>query len=280
MSLRSQINSQSEIIKDLQLSYKGVESSLAQIANKTNQPNTENVAVRGNNDAGTEVDIQPSPKVVIFHDSLCKPINDTIMSREKVNVEKIWAPTLQKTDEEADKLENVVDCIVVQALTREVEKKVPGEYVEEVSNTVNKCLSKCKRVVLSLVVDREDSQIARTRAKAVNGLLQVKYIDEPNVVVCEHESLRDPRNRRSDKLHLNEVGTSKLATNLKHKIAEALGITVVKKANTGWKDRRNNNRNNFYGNKRNNGYFNNRDRPRRQHYDDRYNMYEEFEEFS
>ena len=108
-------------------------------------------------------------------------------------------------------------------------KKDPADYVDEVTTTIDKCLTRTKNVVVSLIIDREDSELARARAKAVNGLLQVKYVNEPRVFLCEHDNLRDSRNRKGDKLHLNDMGTAKFANNLKHKIAEAFGITVIRK---------------------------------------------------
>ena len=51
----------------------------------------------------------------------------------------------------------------------------------------------------------------------------------PRVMVCHHDNLRDSKYRKRDKLHLTEHGTSRLANNLKFKIAESLGIKLTKK---------------------------------------------------
>ena len=43
--------------------------------------------------------------MILYHDSLCKHINNTIMAREKVDVEKVWAPTLTETMQQLDRME-------------------------------------------------------------------------------------------------------------------------------------------------------------------------------
>ena len=61
-------------------------------------------------------------------------------------------------------------------------------------------------------------------------LLKLKYMDDTHVLICNHDNLRDRKYRQKrDNLHLTEAGTSRLANNLKYKIAESLNIQVVKK---------------------------------------------------
>ena len=55
-------------------------------------------------------------------------------------------------------------------------------------------------------------------------------MSNPKVLVCNNENLRDRKYRINDGIHLTEIGTSRLANNLKYKIAEALGIQVEKKS--------------------------------------------------
>ena len=289
-SLRTEVNSKQQTLEDLQIAFKGLETSIAKVADgksqRQSQPLNRPKTFVTEEDDEISNTTNPSPKVVIYHDSLCKPINDTIMVREKVEVKKIWAPTLSDIENKLSEQTEPPSCIVIQALTREVDKKDPAEYVSEITSTVEMGLTKTERIVLCLIVDREDSDLARNRVKAVNGLLQVQYMDNPNVFVCEHDNLRDPRNRKSDKLHLNDMGTAKLATNLKYKIAEALGITVVRKkqGNSGSRLFRNENK---YSNtnstrKRYTRDRRNFDRGNQQHYDDdryddRYDMYGEYD---
>ena len=101
---------------------------------------------------------------------------------------------------------------------------------------MTKCLTKCKKVVLSLIVERDDSERARDRAKSANDFLRTKYKRHESVLVCHHDNIRDPRFRKHDKLNLNEAGTSRLASNLKYKIAQSLNITVEKKTTSSYEN--------------------------------------------
>ena len=278
--LRTQLDSKQKTLDDLLTQFTGLEKTITKWSdgNRTQKQRTakQTNGSEKHDDNEQQDPPQPQPKVLLYHDSLCKPINQTIMVREKVDVEKVWSPTLLETNTAIDKITDTPDCIVIQALTREVCKKDPAEYVNDVVETVEKALTKAKKVVISLIVDREDKPLARNRVKAVNGLLQVRYMDISNIVICEHENLRDPRNRKHDKLHLNEMGTAKLATNLKYKIAEALGIEVVKKReNNG--TRRNNRRNHsrYAREKQNDNKYNNQG-----YRDHRYNTYDDYDSYN
>ena len=197
-----------------------------------------------------------SPNVVIFHDSLCKHINNTILRNEGVTTTKIWAPTLKEIQEEADDMEHT-DVIVIQALTREISKDSDSEdVVDAVTQTVNKCLLKSDKVVLSSIINREEDDILGVKAEMVNANVKYRYINNPNVLVCNNDNLHHRKYRTEDKLHLSEHGTSLFATNLKYKISEALGITVEKKRRT------DNNKRRFRSNRRNVYQMRNNDRNR------------------
>ena len=49
--------------------------------------------------------------------------------------------------------------------------------------------------MLSLIVDREDDLEARAKAKAVNGLLQLRYMHHEQVMVGDHDNLSDRKYR-------------------------------------------------------------------------------------
>ena len=153
------------------------------------------------------------------------------MSREKVKVTKVWSPTLQQTASKVDDIESAVDTIVVQALTREVSDLQTAEFIVLVEETVTKCLTKSNKVVLSLIVERDDCETARDLAESANAILKTKYKGHESVLVCHHDNIRHKRFRKPDKLHLNDDGTSRLASNLKYKIAQSLNIKVVKNPN-------------------------------------------------
>ena len=91
-------------------------------------------------------------------------------------------------------------------------------------------MTKTEKVIVSLIVDREDDPENRAKAEAVNAMIKLEYMNNPKVLVCNHDNLRERKYRqRRDNFHLTVPGTSRLANNLKYKIAEALDIQVVKK---------------------------------------------------
>ena len=177
----------------------------------------------------THEKLNDRPNVILFHDSLCNKINDTMMKNENVSITKIWSPTLGETQENLDEIDHA-DRIVIQGLTREVGDMTAEEFTSLTFSTVDKCLSKADKVIVSLIVDREDDLEIQAKAEAVNAMIKLNYMNDSNVLVCNHNNLRDRKYRqRRDNLHLTDPGTSRLANNLKYKIAESLNIEVVKK---------------------------------------------------
>ena len=66
------------------------------------------------------------------------------------------------------------------------------------------------------------------KATVINAKLRLYFSENPHVILSNNENLKD-RTFRYDKVHLTEFGISRLANNLKFKIAASLGIHVVKK---------------------------------------------------
>ena len=167
-------------------------------------------------------------KVIILHDSMCKDINDTILSKEQIITKKIWAPNLEEMNKILDDIRKT-DVIVVQALTRDLAEKQVNEMIDGVNTVVTKALSKAKKVVISLIVRRDDDIQLRAKAEVINANISYAYIDNQDVIICENVNLNEKKYRKPDGVHLTTHGTSVLATNLKYKIADALNITVIKK---------------------------------------------------
>ena len=236
---KSEIRSKQEIINIMksqlntaQESNENLEKNLAaalqtkNLREKHEHPAENNLSLTA--DPNVDVIHQERPEVVILHDSLCKNINDSIMSKENVTVTKIWAPTLLDMENKIQEIENT-DVIVIQALTRDLDQMVAEELTSKTFDIVEKCLEKVEKVVISSIVNREDDETKRAKADVINANLKLHYMSNPNVLVCHHENLRESRFPKHDKLHLTDYGTSRLANNLKFKIAESLGIEVVKK---------------------------------------------------
>ena len=78
------------------------------------------------------------------------------MIKENVVRTKIWSPTLRETQVKVDKIDRT-KRIVLQGLTRQVPDMSTEELTSLTFSTVEKCLTKADKVILSLIVDREDS---------------------------------------------------------------------------------------------------------------------------
>ena len=165
-------------------------------------------------------------RVIILHDSLCRNINNTLLSREKVTTKKIWA--MHEMIEKIEETERA-ETIVLQAFTRDVSKKSVEEMNEGINQVVDKALQKSEKVVISTIVAREDDEELKSKIDLINATMQHTYLDHENIFICNNINLHDKKFRWKDGIHLTEHGTAVLATNLKYRIAEALHITVEKK---------------------------------------------------
>ena len=148
--------------------------------------------------------------------------------------------------------------VVVQSLTRALDNISTEDILKQTSDTIELCLNKADKVVISLIISRDDDPLVDAKADLVNANLKFKYLNNPKVIICNNDNLRDKKFKTSDGIHLNDHGTSVFASNLKYKIAEALDITVVKKIHhrnvtrpshfryTGYQRPERDNRNNYY----------------------------------
>ena len=152
-----------------------------------------------------------------------------MLSKENVTVSKIWAPKLKDVQREVDILEENVDVIAIHSMTNDLGDCSVDEIVNLVIDVAEKCCLKAKKVVISSIVNRDDNILMDTKAEAVNANIKLKFVNNPNISLCGNENLKDKK-FRSDLIHLTDRGVSRLANNLKYKIAGALGIPVKKKS--------------------------------------------------
>ena len=167
-------------------------------------------------------------RVVILHDSLCGKINNTLLSRENVISEKIWAPNLVEMKNKIEGIQNT-ETIVIQALTRDVGSKSVEEMNNGIQDVVDIALTKAENVVISTITARDDNKEAKVKAELVNANIKYTYMGNEKIFICDNNNLNDKKFRREDGIHLTPHGTAVLATNLKYKIAETLKIKVIKK---------------------------------------------------
>ena len=173
-------------------------------------------------------------EVVILHDSMCKRVNNTLLSREGVNVKKTWAPDMDAMEEALDNTNSKV--VVLQAFTRDLPNMSTDEMIQRIEGLVTKAITKSEKVVVSTIIRREDIKDIGLKLNVVNDSLLWKYKDDDRVVTCDNYKLYNSGYRTRDKIHLNEHGIPIFACNLKYSIAKALGVRVMEK-----KDGRNRN---------------------------------------
>ena len=166
-------------------------------------------------------------EIVILHDSLCKKVNDTILSRENVKVKKIWAPDIDRMEAALDDVSAKV--IVLEAWTRDLDRLDVEDMTQKIIELVSKALSKAEKVVISSIVNREDIDDIDLKVNSVNAFILLKYKRNESVIVCDNSVLNHRDFREADRLHLNEDGVPVFASNLKHAMAKAVGVRVAKK---------------------------------------------------
>ena len=202
---------------------------------QSNNPAQERMLDR--NESGDEEDDEHDARdeVVILHDSLCRKINDSLLSREKVSVKKVWAPDMERMEEALDNVNAKV--VVLQAWTRDLDKMEVDEMNQKIAGLVSKALSRCEKVVVSTIIRREDVEDIDLKADLVNAHVILKYKRNESVIVCDNFKLYDSKFRNNDKLHLNDDGVPIFASNLKYAIAEAVGVEVQQKRRSNYDQR-------------------------------------------
>ena len=174
-----------------------------------------------------------SKDIIFLHDSLGKAINDTLLSREKVSVEKVLTYTLEKASEKLHTLNNNVSqtdkprAIVVHVGTNNLDDE-PDVIVGKLDSLINTCKSIAPKVVISNIVTRADNHLKNYKVDLVNAMINMKYHKDKAVVICRNNNLVKSHLTQKG-VHLTDKGTARLANNLKYSIAGAVGVDIVKR---------------------------------------------------
>ena len=114
-----------DVIEALKRKLKGYADRVTTLETKLDQGLSDRITHGMGNLTYESRPLSPTePKVILFHDSMCGKINDTLCSREKIKVEKVWAPQLINLQEEIDKLEENVDLIAIHTMTNDLKEKM------------------------------------------------------------------------------------------------------------------------------------------------------------
>ncbi len=234
IDVRNKLDANFEVnnaLKDQVLQLVELNKSLQSAINRT--PDRRNLRQQQRSDRDDEEEEEedeeetPRDEVVILHDSMCGKINNSLLSREKVKVKKVWAPDLEQMEDALDHVNAKV--VVLGALTRDLDKMETDEMNERIAGLISKALTKADKVVVSTIIRREDILDIDLKADMVNAYINLKYKRNDDVVICDNYRLYDTMFRREDKLHLTDDGVSILASSLKYAIAEAVGVQVIPK---------------------------------------------------
>ena len=216
------------IIASLKTQLKAYSDRVTDLESKIDQSRKETPTQPDEGETTAFHSIPFQPKVLLFHDSMCGKINETVCSRENIEVKKVWAPHIRNVLDEIDNIQEPADAIVIHTLTNDLVDNNVDDMVEMIAEAVDKGLNISKKIVVSTIIDRDDDRELNTKAHAVNANLKYKFMNNQQVVICSNDNLRDKKFRK-DQVHLTDRGISRLANNLKYKIAAAVGISVKPK---------------------------------------------------
>ena len=245
-------NTLKEQIKELVELNKTLQASISDISTRRILQPRERV-FNDENEEEEEENEDDRDEVIIFHDSMCKNVNESLLSREQINVKKVWAPDIVRMEEALDTTNAKV--VVLAAFTRDLGNGMEvDEMNQKIAGLVSKALTKADKVVLSTIIRREDIDDIDLKADLVNAHMILKYKRNENVVVCNNYQLYDGQFRKNDKLHLNDDGVRIFASSLKYAIAEALDVRVIKKKDNDNFNRRQSHDNGYRHQGYDNGY--------------------------
>ena len=166
------------------------------------------------------------PDVVLLHDSICKRINNTILSREGVSVQMIPTFTLTQVVDELEHLTAPRKAIVVHVGVNDLKTDDAPTVAERTIYVTNLLRTKFPHlpIILSNIVECDDKH-AQDAINLINGTVNLKYDSDPNIHTSRHHIQKWGRSN-GDGIHLNDEGTRTLAGDLKNTITQVLGITV------------------------------------------------------
>ncbi len=232
--LKDQLAEATQQNKSLQQSFQRMSGhkTVRRQRNSNEDADSSNGTEEGGNDGRDrdeeeEDDEDERDEVIIFHDSLCGPVNKSLLSREGIQVKKVWAPDMEKTEEALGEANSKV--IVLEAWTWDLDKLEVEEMNLRVVDIVEAALTKADKVVISTIINRTDIRDINLKINMVNSFIKLKYMRHDSIVICDNFKLQSNNFRKPDNLHLNDDGVRVFASNLKYTIAEAIGVEVITK---------------------------------------------------
>ena len=121
-------------------------------------------------------------------------------------------------------------AVVLHVGTNDLKQNSAEGVVQKIRGVINICKEKIPttKIVISNIVSRDDKQTYQTMLEYVNACINMTYAKDEKILIARNTNIVK-KHRAHDGTHLNTVGTSILANNLKYCVAKALNIEVIKK---------------------------------------------------
>ncbi len=162
--------------------------------------------------------------VIFLHDSLGKKINDTIFKKENLSTAKILTYHIGEVRKNLPKRSTPPRACIIHTLTNDITKGTDSHALtKELDSLVAhiKTVYPKTKIIISNIAPRDTHM---DRVKYVNSYMNL-YHNTGNVSTRSNSTIRY-KDRWEDGIHLEDSGTSILASNLKKATLKALGLQV------------------------------------------------------
>ena len=217
-------------VADLHIQLEAAQKEASHLRNKLEKKGaTSDPGQRTSNDTRN----QPPPRkpdVLFLHDSLGKGINDSILKNENLITEKALTYKLEDAIQNISQRQTIPhQAVVIHVGTNNIQQQPEHVVtkVEELATLISRKAPNTK-IVISSIVGRGDSIQAKTVLDYVNAACRLRMVGKKMVSFAVNDNIDDSC-LSSDKIHLKQHGTSRLASNIKKGVAKALSIQLKRK---------------------------------------------------
>eukprot|EP00112_Aurelia_sp_Birch-Aquarium-sp1_P021061 Seg5571.1 transcript_id=Seg5571.1/GoldUCD/mRNA.D3Y31 product="putative RNA-directed DNA polymerase from transposon X-element" protein_id=Seg5571.1/GoldUCD/D3Y31 len=209
------------------------------------------------NQADTEDETPAAEDVLLFGDSHLKRITaEWLLKKEGKSARIVAAPHLANLKKTLVAMRNNPECILIHCGTNDLQSRNPEEIVTLMMECIEVATAKAQTVIVGSLLPRYDDPNLHLKTQIVNAMLLEKSMENDQLFMCDNNNLniREDQVRKfftEDKLHLNQEGSSVLASNIRSKICGVLHIQIISRGRSpSPKSRRGRFRNNY-----NNNYY-------------------------
>ena len=171
------------------------------------------------------------PDILLYHDSIGKPIKDTIFKNENLQTQKRLTYTLEDTLHDINSIKQLNHkTVIIHVGTNDIRNNHSDAVISKMEEVVDAIRTKAPAtsIVISSITTRQDNTRFRHKLEYVNEKIKVKYGQTDNVSVLENNNITR-EHLADDRVHLVPIGTSRLAFNIKKHVAKILNINLAKK---------------------------------------------------